>query len=194
MGKRKTAWRFSAVWTFPGHMVGTTSTDPSRLQHELRQLDIQLKRLVMEAERLPLYLRNIELKYKLSDWELARTKSPIHLPVQGYIQSKNHYSIDLDNLKLWFDANWSPIVDQLRKDQTYLEWAKEDPAYRHVQVSGEPAVARAGRHKKEKQVRRAPTSSRSVPVLLSRISYFALNFVVTLIDSCPLISESPQLF
>ena len=30
----------------------------------------------------------------------------------------------------------------------------DDPAYRHVQVDGEPAVAKAGRHKKddEKQV------------------------------------------
>ena len=102
MGKRKAAWRFSAVWTFPGHMVATTSNDPIRLQHELRQLDTELSSLVLEAERKPQYLRNIELKYKLSDWELARTKTPIiHLPVQGYIQSQNHYSIDLDNLKLW---------------------------------------------------------------------------------------------
>jgi hypothetical protein len=48
----------------------------------------------------PLYLKNIELKYKYSDWELARTKFPIQLPIQGYIQSQNKYSIDSDNLKL----------------------------------------------------------------------------------------------
>ena len=144
MGKRKTAWRFSAVWTFPGHMVATTSTDPCRLQHELQQLDTELRSLVLEAERKPQYLRNIELKYKLSDWELARTKTPIHLPVQGYIQSQNHYSIDLDNLKLWFNANWSPVENQLRKDPTYLAWTAEDPAYRHVQAYGAPAVARIG--------------------------------------------------
>ncbi len=31
-------------------------------------------------------------------------------------------------------------------------WAKDDPAYRHVQVDGEPAVAKMGRQKKDKQV------------------------------------------
>ena len=93
MSERKGAWRFSAVWTCPGHMVATTSTDPARLQRELLELDTELKRLVMERQCFPLYLRNVEFKYKLSDWELARTRTPIHLPVQGYIQSQHkHYS------------------------------------------------------------------------------------------------------
>ena len=156
MSERKGAWRFSAVWTCPGHMVATSSTDPSRLQRELLELDTELKRLVLERQRFPHYLRNIEFKYKLSDWELARTKTPIHLPVQGYIQSNKIFSKDLHNQKAWFDANWSPVENQLRRDQTYLAWSEEDPAYRHVQVAGEPAVAKAGRHKKDKQVRRAP--------------------------------------
>ena len=156
MSKRKGAWRFSAVWTCPGHMVATGSTDPARLQRELLELDTELKRLVMERQCFPLYLRNVEFKYKLSDWELARTRTPIHLPVQGYIQSQHKHSIDLHNLKVWFDANWSPVENQLRRDQTYLAWSEEDPAYRHVQVAGEPAVAKPGRHKKDKQVRRAP--------------------------------------
>ena len=137
-------------------MVATSSTEPSRLQRELLELDTELKRLVLERQRFPLYLRNIEFKYKLSDWELARTKTPIHLPVQGYVQSDKNFSKELHNLKAWFDANWSPVENQLRRDQTYLAWSEEDPAYRHVQVAGEPAVAKAGRHKKEKQVRRAP--------------------------------------
>ena len=137
-------------------MVATTSTDPARLQLELQELDTELKRLVTERQGFPLYLRNVEFKYKLSDWDLARTKTPIHLPVEGYIQSKDNYSKDLHNLKAWFDANWSPVENQLRRDQTYLAWSEEDPAYRHVQVAGEPAVAKAGRHKKDKQVRRAP--------------------------------------
>ena len=154
MSQRKGAWRFSAMWTIPGHVVATTtSTDPSRdPRTDLQQLDTELKRLVLEAQRLPSYLRNIELKYKLSDWELARTKNPIHLPVQGYIQSDKNRAIDFDNLKLWFNANWSPIDNGLRRDPTYLVWTKEDPAYRHVQISGEPAVAKAGRHKKDAKV------------------------------------------
>ncbi len=54
------------------------------------------------------------------------------------------------------NANWSPVENQLRRDKAYLAWVEDDPAYRHVQVHGEPAVtvAKAGRHKKddEKQV------------------------------------------
>jgi hypothetical protein len=78
MSKRKCAGRFSAVWTFPGHMVATSSTDPSRLKKELQQMETEMK-LVLGAQKIPLYLRN-------TDWELARTKPLIHLPVQGYIQ------------------------------------------------------------------------------------------------------------
>ncbi len=89
----------------------------------------------MAAEKFPLYLRDIEFKHKLSDWELARTKIPIHLPIQGYIQSEQNRAIDVDNLKLWFNANWSPVDNQLRRDQTYLAWPEDDPAFRHVQVS-----------------------------------------------------------
>jgi hypothetical protein len=145
MSKPKGTWRFSAVWIFPGHMVAATSTDPIVLQNELRQM-------VLQAERLPLYFRNIELKYKHSDCELAQTEIPILLPVRGYIQPQNNCSIDSDNLKLWFNANWSPVQNQLRRGATYLAWVQDDPAYRHVQVDVTPAVARAGRHKKDGQV------------------------------------------
>ena len=173
----------------PGNMVATTSTNPIRLRDELLQLDTELKRLVLEAERCPQNLRNIELKYKHSDWELARTKTPICLPIEGYIQSINHKALDLDNLKLWFNANWSPVLDQLRRNPTYKAWAEEDPAYRHVQVSGAPAVATAGRHKKDTEVRRAPASSPSAPPLLPRIRCFdahdACCIHITLIASYP---------
>ena len=59
-----------------------------------------------------------------------------------------------NQLNQWFNANWSPVENQLRRDATYLAWVEDDPAYRHVQVDGEPALAKAGRHKKddEKQV------------------------------------------
>ena len=150
--KRKGAWRFSAVWTFPGHMVATTSTDPGLLQNEQQQMETEMKRLVVGAQKIPLYLRNIQLKYKLSDWELARTKTPIRLPVQGYIQSKKQRAIDYDNLKNWFDAHWSPVENQLRRDATYLAWVEDDPEYRQVQVDGTPAIAKAGPIKKDKQV------------------------------------------
>jgi hypothetical protein len=118
MSKRKATWSFSAVWTFPGHVVATTSIDPIRLQNEQQQMEIEMKRLVLLAAGFPPNLRNIELKYSLADWELARTKTPIRLPVHGYIQSKHNFSIDLYNLNRWFSANWSPVDNQLRRDPT----------------------------------------------------------------------------
>ncbi len=44
-------------------------------------METEMKHLVLQAQRFPLYFRNMELRYKLSDWELARTKISIHLPV-----------------------------------------------------------------------------------------------------------------
>ena len=104
-GISKSAWTWNAVWTLPVNLVATASTDPVRLQNELRELDEELKRLLLENERLPKILRNIELRYKLSDWELARQKTPICLPIKGYIQTTNHHSIDFYNLDIWFNAN-----------------------------------------------------------------------------------------
>ena len=66
MSKRKGAWRFSAVWTFPGHVVATASTDPIVLQREFQEMEIEMKSLVMQAESFPPNLRNIELlKYSV---------------------------------------------------------------------------------------------------------------------------------
>jgi hypothetical protein len=55
-------------------MVATASTDPSHLKKKLNQMETKMKRLVLGVQKFPLYLRNTQLKYKLSDWELARTK------------------------------------------------------------------------------------------------------------------------
>ena len=157
MNQRKGAWSFRADWTFPGD--GDTPSD-------LQQLDAKLRLLPLVAERIPHHLINMERKYKLSDWELARTKNPIILPVQGYIQTGRNRAIDLDNLRFWFDATWTPVDHGSRNNKTYLAWTEENPAYRHVQVSGVPAIAKAGRRKKDTEVRRAPASSPSVPFLL----------------------------
>ena len=58
---RKSTWTWNAVWTLPGNLVATTSSDPIRLRDEQLQLDTELKRLVLEAERCPQNLRNIHL-------------------------------------------------------------------------------------------------------------------------------------
>ncbi len=90
MSKRKGAGRFSAVcWFFQDILLWLhppTWCTCIALQRELQELDIELKCLVRESRRFPLYLRKVELKFKLSDRELARTKTRIYLPVEGYIQ------------------------------------------------------------------------------------------------------------
>jgi hypothetical protein len=55
---------------------------------EVRQMEVEMKCLALVAQRFPLHLRNLQLKVKISDWELARIEIPICLPVQGYIQSE----------------------------------------------------------------------------------------------------------
>ncbi len=61
MSKRKGAWSFSAVWTFSGNMIATTSIDPTLFKNEMLQMDseAEMKRLALGAQRFPLYLRNL---------------------------------------------------------------------------------------------------------------------------------------
>ena len=115
----------------------------------LLELDSALKRDLLERDTRPPYLRSAELKYKLSDLEVALNKTPITLRVTGYIQCDVNRAVDLDNLLRWFKANWSPVDGQLGRNDNYITWSQQDPAYRHVQVRGEPAVAKRGPGKKQ---------------------------------------------
>jgi hypothetical protein len=160
---RNVAWHFKARWKCPDNLVATTASDPAHLQRELEQLDDELKKSVLTCERYPQNLRNVEFNYKISDWLNARTDTPIKLHVEGYIQSEPKYAKDRANLNLWFDANWSPVQNGLRKDPAYMEWAKGDPAYRHVQVFGTPGVAKAGRKRKD-TAESASSAGPAVPV------------------------------
>ncbi len=61
-------------------------------------MEIEMKRLVQQAEGFPPNVRNIELKYSLADWELARTKTA-HTAACPWIHPvKKPFSIDLYNL------------------------------------------------------------------------------------------------
>jgi hypothetical protein len=65
MSKRKGAWSFSAVWTFPGHetvTVAATSIHPTLLKNEILHMKAEMKRLVLGAQRFPYYLRIILMK------------------------------------------------------------------------------------------------------------------------------------
>ncbi len=101
-------------------------------------METEMKRLVLGAQKFQLDLRNIQLKYKLSDWELARTKTPIHLHVQIYIQSDKQRAIDYEGLKVWFDANWSPVKKQFEAGRNLSGLGQRRPC---LQTLGKMAAA-----------------------------------------------------
>ena len=123
-------------------MVGFTSlTDQSNLLDELESAFI---RDVVQRTTFPMHTINVEIKYKLSDLEIALNSPPNQLPVTGYIQSERQEKIDSSNLLRWLQANWSPVDGQLVRNDAYRQWSRLDPAYRHAQVHGKPAVATRG--------------------------------------------------
>jgi hypothetical protein len=148
---RKGAWRFDTLWRLPMHMVGSTSfTDRRNL---LDELESAFKRDLVERTTFPMHIINVEIKYKLSDLEIALNNTPNQLPVTGYIQSERQKKNDSSNLLRWLQANWSPVDGQLVRNDAYREWSRLDPAYRHAQVHGKPAVATRGPGRKKVCVR-----------------------------------------
>ena len=143
---RKGSWHFKTLWTFPGPRP---TTAPIVAIDLLVVVDSALRRDLLERETRPPNLRNIQLKYKVSDLEVALNKTPITLHVTGYIQSALNHALELDKLLPWFAAEWSPVDGPLGRHQPYRDWSRQDPAYWHVQVSGEPAVAERGSGKKK---------------------------------------------
>ena len=119
----------------------------------LEELDSLLKRDLVERPTFPTYTSNVELKFKLSDLEVVLANACTMLPVTGYIQSAPHCNIDSGNLLGSFEANWSPVDGQLVRNDDYRQWSHMNPAYRHAQVHGEPAVATRGPGRKQVCVR-----------------------------------------
>ena len=154
--KRKANWRFDALWAFPLHMAG--STDFTNRKKLLEELDSLLKRDLVDRPAFQTNIGSVELKYKLSDLEVAITNASTQLPVSGYIQSAPGHKIDSDNLLRWYTALWSPIDGQLGRDDAYRNWNQQDSAYHHVQVHGLPRLAFAKRGRGKKQVRPNTTS------------------------------------
>ena len=145
LAKAPGSWRFDTLWTLSAHMVGSVSlTDQNSLHSELESA---FKRDVLQRDTFPPNTRSVMIKYKLSDLECAIHNPSIQLPITGYIQSETHLKVASSNLLRWFQANWSPVDGQLGRNDAYREWSQQDPAYRHVQVFGEPAVATRGPNK-----------------------------------------------
>ena len=150
---RKGAWRFDTLWRLPSDILGSTSFTGTDQSSGLNELESAFKRDVVERTTFPIHTRNVEIKYKLSDLELALHNPPHQLPITGYIQSERQKKIDSGNLLRWLQARWSPVDNQLVRNNTYREWSRMDPAYRHAQVHGEPAVATRGPGRKQVCVR-----------------------------------------
>jgi hypothetical protein len=144
---RKSTWRFKANWTVPAHLIGNQFSKPKGV---LDELESEISRDLLERQSMPRFLANIELRYSVADWEL--TNIPMVLSVDGYIQSDRGHSVDHDNVDRWIPADWIPVENQLRWDPTYKRWSEFTPAFQHVQVYGEPAVARGGPNKKDGKV------------------------------------------
>ena len=150
---RKGAWRFDTLWKLPTHMVGYTSVPDNDGSNVTDELETAFKRDVVERTTFPMNTRNVEIKYKLSDLDLALNNPPNQLPVTGYIQSERQKKIESGTLLRWFEANWSPVDGQLVRNNDYRQWSQMDPAYRHAQVYGKPAVATRGPGRKKVCVR-----------------------------------------
>ena len=141
---RKGSWHFKTLWIFPGPRPTTAPIGAVAIDL-LVVLDSAIRRDLLERETRPPYLRNAQLKYKLSsELEVELNKNPITLHVTGYIQSALNHALDLDKLLRWFAAEWSPVDGPLGRHQPYRDWSRQDPAYWHVQVFGEPALAERG--------------------------------------------------
>ena len=138
---RKGSWHFKTRWTFPGPRP---TTAPIVAIDLLVVVDSAIRRDLLDRKTRPPNLRNVQLKYKVSELEVALNKNPITLHVTGYIQSALHHALELDKLFRWFAAEWSPVDGPLGRHQPYRDWSRQDPAYWHVQVFGEPALAEHG--------------------------------------------------
>ena len=149
---RKGTWHFESLWTFPF----SRPISPIITSDLLLDVDSELQRDLLERDTRPPYIRSVELKYKLSDLEAALiplNKAPITFRVNGYIQLDVNRAVERDNLLRWFQATWSPVDGQLGRSPAYREWSRLDPAYRHAQVHGMPAVATRGPGKRKVCVR-----------------------------------------
>jgi hypothetical protein len=146
---RKGNWHFETLWTFP-ELLPISPIITSVFLHEV---DSALNRDFLERDTRPIYLKSVELKYKLSDLEAALNKTPRTLRVTGYLQSGEGRAVDIDNLLRWFEATWSPVDGPLVRNNDYRQWSQMDPAYRHAQVYGKPAVATRGPGRKTVCVR-----------------------------------------
>ena len=165
----------------PARLVGNRFSHPKRV---LDELGSEISRDLLERQSMPRFLTNIELRYSVADWEL--TNIPMVLSVDGYIQSISGHGVDHDNVNRWIPADWIPVEKQLRRDPTYKTWSEFTPAFRHVQVYGEPAVARGGPNKKDGKVLCAAFMQipRFFFVLVSLS--FDLNLVVAHFDLSPI--------
>ncbi len=141
-------------------MIGSTSFADRCCA--LDELESAFIRDVVERTTFPMYTINVDIKYKLADLEDAFNDPQNQLHVTGHIQSRRQTKIDSSNLLRWFQATWSPIDGQLVRNDAYRDWSRPDPAYRHAQVHGEPAVATRGPGKKKVCVRPNPQNLNSL--------------------------------
>jgi hypothetical protein len=91
---------------------------PTLTSRVLHVLDSELWHDVIARQTFLPYIRNVELKCKMADLEVAMIENPMVpskvLPVVGYIQSVQIHPIEDDHLMCWFEVEWSSNQGQLR--------------------------------------------------------------------------------
>ena len=111
--KRYGTWLFQSLW-----VPGSLSITNENASGWPVNVDAAIIHDLLGHTALPCNLRSAQLKYKLSDLQLALNKSPVSLPVAGYIQSIVHRAVDRDQLLSWFPATWSPVLRKLDTGRT----------------------------------------------------------------------------
>jgi hypothetical protein len=101
---------FDTLWNLPKNMVGIRWI---RFLHDRRlrsnvmdELETAFERDVVERTTFLMHTINVEIKYKLSDLNVALNNPPNQLPVTRYILR-------------WIQANWSSVDGQLVRNDDY---------------------------------------------------------------------------
>ncbi len=105
------SWLFQSLWV-PGSLSFTNENASGW------PVDVDAA-IIRDLLALPCNLRSAQLKYKVSDLQLALNKPPVSLPVTGYIQSIVHRTVDRDQLLSWFPSTWSPVLGKMGLNAEY---------------------------------------------------------------------------
>ena len=159
-GQARKTWHFASVLT-PTHEINEDffrlafHTDRQIIHIERTSIHVVgfwIQRQVLNEAR-PTCVNFISWRFSRRDvatwFSKAEARTPLqNLPFEGYIQAS--HTIDISRLTAWMrDAQWNPLGMKLVACEEYKRFSASGDAY-EVCSNGTPALATAGRPKKEK--------------------------------------------